>query len=285
MLYENISNGQIGLNKACTALGVSKAGYFFWSKKEPVQPDALLASIQKVALKNPRYGYRRITHELHRQKMNANHKKILRIMRQNGLLVKRKASFKPKTTNSNHDLPIYPNLIEGLVLTRLNQVWVSDITYIGLLDEFVYLAVVMDKYSRKILGWQLSRDIDSQLCIDALEKAFESRKGQSLSGLIHHSDQGMQYACSEYTKRLTERDILISMSRKGNPYDNANAESLIKTIKYEEIYLTEYESFQDAYENIETFIEKVYNKKRLHSAIGYQPPAEFEQKIIKEVSA
>ena len=184
------------------------------------------------------------------------------------------------TTDSKHGLPVYPNLAKSLVLTGLNQLWVSDITYVQLLHGFVYLAVVLDAFSRKCLGWQLSRSIDARLCLDALEMAFDSRKAMSLAGLIHHSDQGVQYASSDYVDALHARGVQISMSRKGNPYDNAKAESFMKTFKVEEVYVSEYESFQDALENIQRFLEVVYNKKRLHSSIGYLPPAEYEARIL-----
>ena len=184
------------------------------------------------------------------------------------------------TTDSKHGLPVYPNLAKSLVLTGLNQLWVSDITYVQLLHGFVYLAVVLDAFSRKCLGWQLSRSIDARLCLDALEMAFDSRKAMSLAGLIHHSDQGVQYASNDYVDALHARGVQISMSRKGNPYDNAKAESFMKTFKVEEVYVSEYESFQDAVENIQRFLEVVYNKKRLHSSIGYLPPAEYEAQLL-----
>jgi transposase InsO family protein len=204
-------------------------------------------------------------------------------MRIQGLTRKIKR-FRVCTTDSKHGLPVYPNLVKDLAITRLDQAWASDITYIALCKGFVYLAVIIDMFSRKCIGWQLSRNIDSQLCIDALHKAFEERKYSDLTGLIHHSDQGIQYASSEYTALLQAHGILISMGRKGNPYDNAHAESFIKTIKYDEVYMTEYIDFEDAYNNIEQFIEDVYNKKRLHSSIGYLPPTEFEQQVLKEVT-
>ena len=180
---------------------------------------------------------------------------------------------------------MYPNRTKNLKVTRLNQVWVADITYIGLQNEFVYLAVVMDRFSRKCIGWALSRQIDTQLCLDALKKALRSRKRLGLNGLIHHSDQGVQYASNDYIALLEKYGVKPSMSAKGYAYDNAHCESFIKTVKYNEVFLNEYLDFNDAYNNIKKFIEEVYNKKRLHSAIGYKPPAKFEREILKKIVA
>ena len=195
-------------------------------------------------------------------------------MRQEKLLCQRKL-FHPRTTNSDHALKTYPNLAKHIKPTAVNQLWVSDITYIQLPKGFAYLAIIMDIYSRKCVGWALSRNINRWLVIIALDQALKNRKDADISKLVHHSDRGVQYACREYVKRLTENKITISMSRKGNPYDNAFAESFIKTLKYEEAYLTEYESFNDAYEGPNAFI-KTYNEERLHSSIGYTTPNEFE---------
>lgn len=195
----------------------------------------------------------------------------------NLLCVKR--VFKPATTNSNHSFPVYPNLTEGLKVTGLNQLWVADITYIRLLTEFVYLAVIMDVFSRKCIGWALDRSIDALLTQNALHMALRNRQGSDLSGLIHHSDQGVQYASAAYVSLLKEKGIRISMSRKGNPYDNAFAESFIKTLKCEEVYLREYETFREAHTDIRQFIEDVYNAKRLHSGIRYKAPNELEKEV------
>jgi len=222
--------------------------------------------------------------ELRRRKFTVNHKRVLELLRENGLLCKRKR-FKIITTDSKHGLPVYPNLARGMTLTGVNQLWVADITYVQLPRGFAYLAVILDAFSRKCLGWQLSMDIDARLCLDALEMAFAQRKGASLAGLVHHSDQGVQYASILYTNALLAEGVSISMSRKGNPYDNAKAESFMKTFKVEEVYVNEYASFQDAKENVKKFIEVVYNKKRLHSSLGYLPPAEFEQQVLNEVRA
>ena len=180
----------------------------------------------------------------------------------------------------NSDLKIYPNLAKNMALTGINQLWVADITYIHLVNEHVYLAVIIDVFSRKCIGWGLSRRIDAGLVLNALDMAVKARANLGIDGLVHHSDQGVQYACNEYVSLLEELCIKISMSRKGNPYDNAFAESFMKTLKAEEVYLKEYRTFEEAYNNIKHFIEIVYNTKRLHSSIGYLPPAEFEKEVL-----
>ena len=190
-----------------------------------------------------------------------------------------KKKFIPRTTDSDHTLRVYPNLAKDMDVTYINQLWVADITYVRLVKEFVYLAVILDVFSRKCIGWELSRDIDTQLTLNALNKALKNREGMDLSGLVHHSDRGVQYAANDYINLFEKNNIQVSMGRRGNPYDNAFAESFIKTLKYEEVYLKEYESFDDAYMNIEEFIEVVYNEKRLHSSIGYITPNEFETEL------
>jgi len=284
MMYQHVRQyaGNLDVDRACAALNVSKSGYFDWQKRSPAAPDPfemkLRSGMQQIALSFPCYGYRRMSKELRRRGFMVNHKRILALMRKDNLLCVRKR-FKPQTTDSNHSFRVYPNLARDLQVTGLNQLWVADITYIRLLREFVYLAVIIDVFSRRCIGWELSRNIDTKLTLNALTMAMRKRRGMKLSGLVHHSDQGVQYAADEYVAMLGENGIRISMSRKGNPYDNAFAESFMKTLKAEEVDLSEYESFIEAYENIERFIEVVYNKKRLHSSIGYAPPVEFERGV------
>ena len=233
-------------------------------------------AIQKIAVKMPAYGHRRITAELRRGDWVVNRKRVLRIMRQDNLLCLRRRSF-VRTTDSNHHLPIYPNLAKELEVDGLDQLWVADITYIRLECEFVYLAVILDAHSRRVIGWSLGRSLEADLAVEALKSAV--RRGRVQPGLVHHSDRGVQYASGAYTDLLRARGIQISMSRRGNPYDNAKAESFMKTLKYEEVYRSEYIDLADARRQIGRFIESVYNQKRLHSALGYLPPAEFEQSL------
>ncbi|MFH1587918.1 MAG: IS3 family transposase [Candidatus Diapherotrites archaeon] len=287
MLYENIKTERenIDLVSACNLLNIGKSSYLDWIKKPKRDSDMeTLNQIKKVIGRTRKYGYRRVTADLHIQKIKVNHKKVLKIMRENQLLCKKKKKFKI-TTDSNHDLKKYPNLIKGFIVDFINQVWASDITFIYLKNGVVYLATIIDLFSRKCLGWDLQEHMQTQLCLNALNMALHERKGTDLTGLIHHSDQGTQYCSNEYTNKLEENKIKISMSRKATPTDNAHAESFFKTVKNEEVYMNEYETINDAFKNIEHFIEEVYNKKRLHSAIGYQPPTEFEQKILKEIVA
>ncbi len=276
-----INEKEIPVSKACQALGVSRSGYYNWKRQDkPPDPDIKVRpAIQKIALEFPKYGYRRITKALHRQGRNINHKRVLRMMREDNLLCIRR-KFKPVTTHSNHACKRYPNLANSLEITGLNQLWVADITYIQLLQEYVYLAAILDVCSRKCVGWELSRQIDTQLTLNALNMAFKRRKKFGFSKLVHHSDQGLQYACETYVSRLQEKGVRISMSRTGNPYDNAFAESFMKTLKYEEVHLKEYETFDEAHTNLKRFIEQVYNRKRLHSGIGYLPPNEYEQEVL-----
>lgn len=241
----------------------------------------LRSLIQQVALAWPCYGYRRITAELNRRGHHVNRKRVLRLMREDNLLVLRKRRF-VHTTNSDHRLPIYPNLVPDLVVTGCDQLWVADITYIRLLREFIYLAVILDAFSRRCIGWALERHLEAELALLALRMALEART--VTAELVHHSDRGVQYASLDYTSLLKEQGIRISMSRRGNAYDNAQAESFMKTLKYEEVYLREYETMAEARSSIGHFLEAVYNQKRLHSALGYLPPVEFEQRNNQLVS-
>ena len=224
----------------------------------------------------PGYGYRRIHQELIRRGQVINAKRIRRVMSQFGLRPLLWTRFSV-TTDSNHTLPIYPNLLKNQMLTGPNQVWASDITYIRIRNAFVYLAAILDVYSRKIVGWSVAKRVDNELCLGALRMALQVRV--PVVGCIHHSDRGSQYASKDYVRLLRQHGLAISMSRRGNPYDNAFIESFFKTLKAEEVHLADYETFQDVLETLPYFIEEVYNQKRLHSAIGYVPPNEFEQKL------
>jgi transposase InsO family protein len=230
-------------------------------------------SIEQLVLAFPGYGYRRVTEALGRAGERVNHKRVLRIMREESWLCQLKRRFVP-TTDSEHDCPVYPNLLKEREVQAPNEVWVADITYIRLRRAFVYLACVLDAYSRKCLGWHLSRHIDADLALAALNMALASRCIHP--GLIHHSDRGVQYASHAYVERLQQVGAQISMSALGNPYDNAKAERFFRTLKQEEVYLKEYQTLQDAQENIDAFLRDVYNAKRLHSSLGYRPPDEFE---------
>ena len=277
-----IDKSEIPVRNACSAFQVSKSRFYEWKNKGK-QEDLdkyLRKEIESIALEFPFYGYRRVSKELGRRDLLVNHKKVLRLMKEDNLICRRKKAFKPVTTDSDHNYNIYPNLIKNIEVTGLNQVWVSDITYIRLLSGFVYLAAIIDIFSRKCIGWALGRDIDSMLTIEALNIAIANRKHRGFTILIHHSDRGVQYASNDYVEILNRNGIKISMSASGNPYDNAFAESFNKTLKVEEVYMNEYETFEDAYKNIKRFIEAVYNKKRLHSSIGYVPPEEFEREVL-----
>lgn len=276
-----IQTSNFPTKRACSALGLSRSGYYYWINKAPVinQSPVLEQEIQEIALEFMGYGYRRITAELHRRNVLVNSKKVRRIMKENNLIRKHK-KFKPSTTNSNHKYPLYPNLTWDLEVTKLNQLWVADITYIWIGAGYVYLAAIIEIYSRKCIGWDLSRNIDTRLAIKALNMAIADRETIGFKELIHHSDRGVQYASKEYVNRLLEVGIKISMTESGNPRENAFAESFMKTLKVEEVYLKEYGNFNEAYDNIKQFIEDVYNAKRLHSSIGYVPPDEFEKEAL-----
>jgi transposase InsO family protein len=277
-MEEEEERGVLSVSEMCQLLSLSRRGFYRLDLDAAQQDLALRDRIQGVALEWPAYGYRRVTAELKRQGVLVNGKRILRLMRQDNLLCIRKRPF-VKTTNSNHGFPIYPNLLPELHLTRLDQLWVSDITYIRLQAEFVYLAVILDAFSRRCIAWALERYIDTELTLTALQMAL--RKRNPKPGLVHHSDQGVQYAAQEYIDLLNKNGIVISMSRRGNPYDNAYAESFMKTLKYEEVYMFDYRDLPEARQRIAHFLEEVYNQKRLHSALGYVPPAEFESNQLK----
>jgi len=234
---------------------------------------ALRDAIERVILEFAGYGYRRVTRALQREGWKVNHKRVLRIMREESLLCHIKRHFL-HTTDSHHHFPIYPNLVNGCTPDAPDVIWVADLTYIRLRSDFVYLATILDAYSRTCVGWNLSTRIDTNLALGALEEALATRDVKP--GLIHHSDRGVQYASYAYTERLLSLGMQISMSAKGNAYDNAKAESFFKTLKQEEVYLKQYQTFEEASANIGQFIEDVYNTKRLHSSLGYVPPIEFE---------
>lgn len=229
--------------------------------------------IEKIVVEHERYGYRRVTAQLKRDGMAVNKKRVQRLMQEEGLVCKVKKKW-VRTTDSNHNYRVYPNLLRGAEVTGVNQAWVADITYIRILTAFVYLAVILDAFSRKVVGWAISLRIDTELTRAALRMAIETRRPPE--GCIHHSDRGVQYAAHEYVDDLNAAGMMISMSRKGNPYDNAQAESFMKTLKNEEVYLWDYRTFEDVKERIPYFIEDVYNEIRLHSALGYCPPNEYE---------
>lgn len=266
----------------CRLLDWPRASYYRAGSTAAAEADTNLRSlVQQVALEWSSYGYRRIAAELKRRGHAVSRKHVLRLMREDNLLCLRKRRF-VHTTNSDHRLPVYPNLVPELVVEGCDQLWVSDITYIRLLREFIYLAVILDAFSRRVIGWALERTLETALALSALRMALATRA--VTEGLVHHSDRGVQYASLSYTALLKERGIRISMSRRGNAYDNAQAESFMKTLKYEEVYLREYETMAEARASISHFLEAVYNQQRLHSALGYIPPAEFEQRNIQPVS-
>jgi putative transposase len=260
----------------CRLARVSRAGLYRYPPVRPKsKPDlALRDAIQRIALEFPSYGWRRVTAELRRRKWAVNHKRVYRWMRADNLLCLRQRKF-VVTTESHHGLPVYPNLARALTLTGLDQLWVADITYVRLELEFVYLAVILDAFSRRVIGWALEQMLEAALTIEALRMALARRRPSP--GLVHHSDRGVQYASRDYTQRLHDHGIRISMSRKGNPWDNAACESFMKTLKYEEVYRTEYRDLAEARAGIGMFLEKLYNQKRLHSALGFRPPVEFER--------
>ncbi len=266
----------LSIQSLCALLGVSRSWYYERLSQPEATPSedlALRDVIEELVLAFPGYGYRRVTHALARNGWEVNHKRVLRVMREESLLCQLKRRF-VATTDSQHGLRRYPNRITDLVIDHLDQVWVADITYIRLPTAFCYLAAILDACSRRCVGWELSRFIDTELALAALERALWSRRPQS--GLIHHSDQGVQYASHGYVDRLEAAGIEVSMAAKGNPYENAKAERFFRPLKTEEVYLKNYETYQDARANIGDFIEEVYNTKRLHSALGYVPPSEFE---------
>ena len=265
--------------------GVSRSSFYRFDAEASPGPGAdmdLRDALQRIAVEMPSYGRRRITAELRRRGWTVNSKKVHRLMREDNLLCVRRRKF-VVTTDSKHGRKIYPNRARDIVLTALDQLWIADITYIRLRHEFVFLAVILDAFSRRVIGWALDRTLEDSLTLAALRLALSRRTVQP--GLVHHSDRGSQYASGDYTDLLKDNDIDISMSRKANPWDNAACESFMKTLKYEEVYRNEYRDLGEARSGIAEFLEKVYNKKRLHSALGYLPPAEFEAQHQKDAAS
>jgi putative transposase len=270
----------VPVRQLCTILDVSRSWYYAAQAERAAERDvALRAQIEEIVLEFPGYGYRRVTKALQRAGWTVTHKRVLRIMREEALLCQLKRRWVP-TTDSKHGRATYPNLLLETEVTALNQVWVADITYIRLLRGFAYLAAILDAFSRRVVGWALSRWIDTALTLRALDRALATRPVER--GVIHHSDRGVQYASSAYVERLRERGLQVSMAARGNPYENAQAESFFKTLKSEEVYLKEYRDIDEAQQHLNRFIEDVYNTKRLHSALGYRPPAEFEVLLSRQ---
>jgi transposase InsO family protein len=275
---EEVTSGQRLSIERMVELGrVSRSGFYrFDENARPDRDMDLRDAIQRIALEWPSYGRPRITAELRRRGWTVNAKRVHRLLREDNLLCVRKRKF-VVTTDSNHGRKVYPNLARDLVLTGVDQLWRADITYIRLREEFVFLAVILDAFSRRVIGWALDRNMEDELTLTALRMALSRRSIQP--GLVHHSDRGSQYASKDYTDLLKANQIDISMSRKGNPWDNAACESFMKTLKYEEVLRNEYRDLAEAFASIPEFLEKVYNQKRLHSALGYLPPVEFEAQL------
>jgi putative transposase len=268
---------RLSVVRMCEVAGFSRAGYYRFLDPEKPAPDIdLRDEMQKIALEWPSYGSRRMTRELKARGWEVNRKRVQRLMREDNLLCVRKQKF-VVTTDSAHGLKVHPNLASSMILTGMDQLWVADITYIRLEEEFVYLAVILDAYSRRVIGWHLSDGLDDSLTQTALRMALGQRVVRP--GLVHHSDRGVQYASGDYTDLLKANGIDISMSRQASPWENAACESFMKTLKYEEVYRTEYRNLTDARARIGEFLEKVYNEKRLHSALDYRSPVQFESTL------
>lgn len=271
------------IQQFCQLAGVSRATYYRrWQRREPKQEEmAVRDRLQELALKYRHYGYRPMTRLLKREGWVVNHKRVLRLMREDNLLSLRRRQF-VITSDSDHDWQVFPNLARRMQVSAIDQLWAADITYVRLKTEFIYLAVILDVFSRRVVGWAISRNLDSGVAQQALLQAIETRRPRP--GLVHHSDRGWQYACRDYVSLLAQHGIQPSMSRPANPYDNAFAESFMKTLKAEEVDASRYRSFEQAQQSIGRFIEGFYNIERLHSALGYCSPAEFETAIANNAA-
>jgi putative transposase len=276
-----VPQGELTVARMCELSWLSRAGYYrSWHASAPREEAmAVRNAIQRIALRNRFYGYRRIRKELGKEGFVINHKRVLKLMRQDNLLALRRHPFVPVTTNSDHSWPVVPNLARYMIPTDIDQLWVADITYVRMCEEFAYLAVVLDAFSRRVVGWALETHLNASLPIAAMKMAIAARH-PSRGSLVHHSDRGVQYACGDYAALLDAHGIVASMSRLANPYDNAKAESFMKTLKHEECDGTLYRDVRHARKQIGSFIEDVYNRHRLHSALDYQSPIEFEAAVL-----
>jgi putative transposase len=279
-----LPQGELGILRMCALAQVSRAGYYrHWRASAPRQEEmAVRDAIQRIALENRFYGHRRVAAVLRRQGLVVNRKRVLRLMRADNLLCLRKKPFVPVTTQSKHGWRVVPNLARQMELTGINQLWVADITYVRMREEFAYLAIVLDAFSRRVIGWALETHMLASLVIEALQRAIEARQPEP-GMLVHHSDRGLQYACSDYTGILNTHGIRTSMSRVANPYDNAKAESFMKTLKHEEVDGSQYRDANHARRNIGAFLEDIYNRQHLHSALDYRSPIEFEAQMLDRI--